>query len=273
MKLCCDNQAELFLQPPIKCFIEEISTLKLIVILFRKRQIYIEIPVGFESHNVKNKVCKLKKAICFRAWFGRYTHVMISLGYKQSQGDHTLIIKHSLDGKLTLLLLPTPEKAFLSPKRNMCLICLRETRKLGCKTTGVPIEQNHKIGSDESPPVGEVSIPNISAKIRPDIAYAVSVVNQFMHDPHERHLQAVEKIIHYFVEAEFRAMAHGICKGLWMKIILDDLKVEYDGPMKLFCDNNSAINIAHNLVQHDITKHRDRKTLHQREHDISLYIR
>nr|KYP49502.1 Putative transposon Ty5-1 protein YCL074W family [Cajanus cajan] len=30
---------------------------------------------------------------------------MVSLGYKQSQGDHTLFIKHSQDGKLTLLLI------------------------------------------------------------------------------------------------------------------------------------------------------------------------
>ncbi|RDY06858.1 Copia protein, partial [Mucuna pruriens] len=38
-------------------------------------------------------------------------------------------------------------------------------------------------------------------------------------------------------------------------IILDDLKVKYEGPIKLFCDNNSAISIAHNPVQHDRTKH------------------
>ncbi|RDX68742.1 Copia protein, partial [Mucuna pruriens] len=37
--------------------------------------------------------------------------------------------------------------------------------------------------------------------------------------------------------ARFRAMTHGICKGLWMKIILDDLK---------YC---------HNPIQRDRTKH------------------
>ncbi|RDY13166.1 Copia protein, partial [Mucuna pruriens] len=57
------------------------------------------------------------------------------------------------------------------------------------------------------------------------------------------------------VEVEFRAMTQGICEGLWMNIILDDLKVKYEGPIKLFCDNNSIISIAHNLVQHDRTKH------------------
>jgi hypothetical protein len=50
-------------------------------------------------------------------------------------------------------------------------------------------------------------------------------------------------------------MAQGVCELLWMKIILDDLKIEYVAPMRLFCDNKSAISIAHNPVQHDRTKH------------------
>ena len=50
-------------------------------------------------------------------------------------------------------------------------------------------------------------------------------------------------------------MVIGICELLWLKIIIDDLKIEWNGPMKLYCDNKSAINIAHNLMQHDRTKH------------------
>ncbi|RDX81735.1 Protein LNK1, partial [Mucuna pruriens] len=50
-------------------------------------------------------------------------------------------------------------------------------------------------------------------------------------------------------------MAQDICELLWLKIILEDLKIKWDGPMKLYCDNKSAINIAHNPVQHDRTKH------------------
>ena len=56
-------------------------------------------------------------------------------------------------------------------------------------------------------------------------------------------------------EAEFRSMALGICELLWLKIILEDLKIEWRKPMRLYCDNKSAINIAHNPVQHDQTKH------------------
>ena len=56
-------------------------------------------------------------------------------------------------------------------------------------------------------------------------------------------------------EAEFRAMAQGICELLWVKMILKDLKIVFQEPMVLYCDNKTAISIAHNLVQHDRTKH------------------
>ena len=56
-------------------------------------------------------------------------------------------------------------------------------------------------------------------------------------------------------ESEFRAIAQGLCELLWLKIILNDLRIKCDGPMKLYCDNKLAINIAYNPIQHDRTKH------------------
>ena len=50
-------------------------------------------------------------------------------------------------------------------------------------------------------------------------------------------------------ESEFRAIAQGLCELLWLKIILDDLGIKWDDPMKL------TINIAHNPIQHDWAKH------------------
>ena len=57
------------------------------------------------------------------------------------------------------------------------------------------------------------------------------------------------------VEAKFRAMDLGICEGMWIKSILEDLKIGISKPMKLYCDNKAAISMAHNPVQHDRTKH------------------
>ena len=40
-----------------------------------------------------------------------------------------------------------------------------------------------------------------------------------------------------------------------MKIIPNDLKIKYETPMKMFCDNKSAITIAHSPIHHDKIKH------------------
>ena len=56
-------------------------------------------------------------------------------------------------------------------------------------------------------------------------------------------------------EAEFRGMALGVCELLWIRNVLSDLGFEPRETMTLYCDNTSAIAIAHNPVQHDRTKH------------------
>ncbi|RDX67459.1 Copia protein, partial [Mucuna pruriens] len=170
-------------------------------------------------------------------------------------------------------------------QRKYVLDLLKETGKFGFKTSGVPIEQNHRIGCEESPTIEKFKYHRLLSHTRPDIAYVVSVVSQFMHDPRERHLQVVERIIQYlkaslgklllfrkegtlsmqiYTNANYirsvadRKSTFGYCIFLGRNlIILDDLKVKYKGPIKLFCDNNSAISIAHNPVQHDKTKHID----------------
>ena len=56
-------------------------------------------------------------------------------------------------------------------------------------------------------------------------------------------------------EAEYRGMVHGVCELLWIKRILRDLGIEVSEPMNLYCDNQAAVKIANNPVQHDRTKH------------------
>ena len=56
-------------------------------------------------------------------------------------------------------------------------------------------------------------------------------------------------------EAEFRAIAHGVCELLWLQILLTELRLFKNGPLMLYCDNKAAIDIANNPVHHDKTKH------------------
>ena len=42
-------------------------------------------------------------------------------------------------------------------------------------------------------------------------------------------------------KTDFKAMAVRVCELLWIKIILEDLKVQWRKPMKLCCDNNQQL--------------------------------
>ncbi|XP_038885896.1 secreted RxLR effector protein 161-like [Benincasa hispida] len=50
------------------------------------------------------------------------------------------------------------------------------------------------------------------------------------------------------IEAEYRAMSLGICEEIWLKKVLVDLHQEGHDPMRLYCDNKAAINIANNPI-------------------------
>lgn len=56
-------------------------------------------------------------------------------------------------------------------------------------------------------------------------------------------------------EAELRSAALGICEALWIKLLLEELKIEKQSPMLILCDNKAAIAITHNPVHHNRTKH------------------
>ena len=64
-------------------------------------------------------------------------------------------------------------------------------------------------------------------------------------------------VVRFSGEVEYRAMTHRVCELIWLQILLSELRICGDGPMRLYCDNKVAINIAHNLVQHDRIKHVD----------------
>lgn len=56
-------------------------------------------------------------------------------------------------------------------------------------------------------------------------------------------------------KAEYRVMTYWVCELLWLKNLLQELKITISGLISLLCDNKAAINIAYNLVKHDRTKY------------------
>ena len=56
-------------------------------------------------------------------------------------------------------------------------------------------------------------------------------------------------------EAEYRTLATTTAELIWLRWLLQDLDVDCSIATKLHCDNRSAIQIAHNDVFHERTKH------------------
>ncbi|RVW98769.1 Retrovirus-related Pol polyprotein from transposon RE1 [Vitis vinifera] len=205
-------------------------------------EIYMNIPLGFEE-NTGNKVCKLKKALYGlkqspRAWFGRFAKVMKESGYKQSQSDHTLFIKHSATGGVTALLVyvddiivtGNDEREKHEVKQRLATeFEIKELGKLkyflgkiGCKPVYTPMDPNHKLGEAKEEPM-------VDKRMSQRLVGATLLERQ----PWERN----------FVQKN---------NTLALEAYTD---MQWDGSMKLYCDNKLAINIAHNPIQHDRTKH------------------
>ena len=69
----------------------------------------MEQPLGFETHDRKTHVCRLKKALyglkqAARTWYGIIDSFMMSLGFIKSKADSNLYYKVVDDGPVILLL-------------------------------------------------------------------------------------------------------------------------------------------------------------------------
>ena len=80
---------------------------------------------------------------------------------------------------------------------------LAETGMLESKPAATPIEQNLRMTATLGEPVDRGRYQRLVGRLiylshtRPDIAYAVSLVSRYMHDPRSAHLNAVNRILRY----------------------------------------------------------------------------
>jgi hypothetical protein len=89
-------------------------------------------------------------------------------------------------------------------QRKYVIDLLTETGVLACKPASTPMETNHKLGIlPHQVPTNIGRYQRLVGRLiylthtRLDIAYAVSVVSQFMHAPSEEHMDAVNRILRY----------------------------------------------------------------------------
>ena len=95
-------------------------------------------------------------------------------------------------------------KKGISISQKKCIVdLLKETCMLGCKPSKTPIKWNDKLRMKASNPIDRERYQRLVGKLiylahtRLDIAFAVSLVSQYMHDLFQEHLNVVYKILRY----------------------------------------------------------------------------
>ncbi|KAI3736523.1 hypothetical protein L2E82_26344 [Cichorium intybus] len=97
----------------------------------------------------------------------------------------------------------TSEGIVLS-QRKYTLDILEDTGMTGCRPSSFPMEQNLQLGQcDDSPRVDASQYRRLVGRLlylqatRPDIAYAVNMLSQFVSDPKEEHMNAAIRVLRY----------------------------------------------------------------------------
>jgi hypothetical protein len=89
-------------------------------------------------------------------------------------------------------------------QRKYTLDILNESDMLGAKPISFPMEQHHHLSIDTGAPVEDpAQYRHLVGRLiyltitRPDITYSVHIFSQFMHDPHQGHLDVAMRVFRY----------------------------------------------------------------------------
>ena len=95
------------------------------------------------------------------------------------------------------------KEGILVNQRKYILDLLEDTGMSGCRPVDTPVDPNVKLGDSEEDSVDTSRYQKLVGRLiylshtRPDIAFAVSLISQFMHSPRKRHLEVAYRILQY----------------------------------------------------------------------------
>eukprot|EP00253_Pinus_taeda_P030178 PITA_30178 len=139
---------------------------------------------------------------------------------------------------------------------------LRHFHMEDCKPAPSPFQSGVKLSvTCTSPEVDATLYCQLVGKLlylthtRPGLSFAVVIVAQFIQNPRESHWKKAKRILRYVREAEYRGVVEATEEALWLRQILSEFGFHQQHPTTLWCDNQSAIQLCKDSVQHQRSKH------------------
>ncbi|GJU58818.1 retrovirus-related pol polyprotein from transposon TNT 1-94 [Tanacetum coccineum] len=250
-------------------------------------EVYMKVPQGYATSLPPNTVCKLNKSLyglkqANKQWFTKLTNFLTFLHFQQSYAD-TSLFTLTQDGHTTLLLVYVDD--ILLTEEKPTIIPLDPTKQLNDKDGDIlPDPSLYRTI------VGKLIYLTIT---RPDVSFAAQLLIQFSKEPRTTHMKALIKafcdsdwasypitrrsVTGYTIflspcliswlskkqpvvsrsstESEYRAIADCTCELTCLLCLLKDMNVTIPTPMHILCDNEYAIALASNPMQHARTKH------------------
>ncbi|GKB31682.1 retrovirus-related pol polyprotein from transposon TNT 1-94 [Tanacetum coccineum] len=252
-----------------------------------KEEVYVKQPLGFESSEFPDYVCKLDKAFyglkqAPMAWYETLSTFLLQNKFARGRIDNTLFIYKS-KGEVLLVQVYVDDIIFGSTSYKLC----KQFEKLMTKEfemsmmgeltyfLGLQIKQDDKGILICQEQYTRNLLKKYEISIVPYPMCKISVQSKgITSNSCEKNPQVPERKS-TSAKAEY-VVAAGCCASiLWMKSQLSDYDIHYK-MVPIFCDNTSAIAIFNNPVLHSRTKHIDIRYYFIKDHilkgDIELHF-
>ncbi|GKB29558.1 retrovirus-related pol polyprotein from transposon TNT 1-94 [Tanacetum coccineum] len=208
-----------------------------------KEEVYVKQPLGFESNEFPNHVCKLDKAIyglkqAPREWYETLLTVLTEHKFIREKYVKDLLKKYDINGSS----LKTP---------------MVPPNKLGLDLNGKAVNETRYQANPK-----ESHLIDVKRIFRKSTSGAYQLLGCKLVCLSAKKQQSVAMSL---AEAEYVAVAGCCANILWMKSQLTSYDIIYE-KVPIFCDNTSVIVISNNPVLHSRTKHIDIRYHFIRDH-------
>ncbi|KAL9272291.1 Retrovirus-related Pol polyprotein from transposon RE1-like protein [Drosera capensis] len=213
-------------------------------------EVYMHLPPGYlhQGPNHGRPVCWLNKSFysliqASRNWYVKFSNALKSFRFCESASDHS-VVRYYIGSHITLVIIYVDDmiivgsdpahiervKAFIRYKfwikdlGKYTLDILKEAGHLGAKPINFSMVQNLKFNATDDRPLKD---PGIYRRliyltiIRPEITFAVNTLSQFIHSPHQPHMDAILQIPIYLKFAPGKCILLGADNAFQLSAFYD----------------------------------------------------